>query len=336
MGRIKFSNSSIKTLQRCEQKYDYKYIRLLEPKQSPRPLKLGSWVHLLIDAKHKVGGWKKAHRQQTLEFNQLLPEEKEYYGDLPTQTETIMRGYDWNYRDDGKEWQFEGSEVPVMVDVGRNFTYVGTLDRLGRNQDGLWIWDTKTFRGKKPTMDYRTTDPQSSLYLWAYPLVSGIKPVGFVFDYIRTKVPSIPKINKDGSVSKAKVDTNWYTYRKFLKDNGFDAANFRPQLAAARARDRDFYDRIMVPKPTAVIRSLLEDIKELLPRIADLHRGRRPTRNLTYLCERDCPYHLICLTELVGGDPSYIIKHNFTEYNWEEYRGNDEDEADDEQDRQDA
>lgn len=318
--QLRISNSSIKTLQRCEQQYAYKYVENLSPKRVALPLKLGTWVHSLLEAKYRDGTWKTAFKRLEREYAKLFQQEREFYGDLPTQTREIMRGYDYHWRGDDEEWKVIETERKLEIPLSSTWLYVAKLDVIAENDEGVWIWDHKTFKAKKPSDDYRTSDPQSALYDWAWEQVSGQKAVGFIFNYLRTKAPSVPPLLKNGSISKARnIDTNWVTLARTIKQYGLNPADYREQLSAARARDRLFFDRVYIPKPVNVIRELLKDIQTLVPRIRSLHEGRRPTRTLTYDCERFCPYHLLCLTELVGGDGSYIKKHDFTNRAWEEY-----------------
>lgn len=312
--QLRISNSSYKTLLRCEQQYVYKFVELLEARLVAIPLKLGTWMHLLIDAKYKKGDWKPEHRKLSREFNQMFDEQKAYYGPLPQQASHIMRGYDYHWRNDDQDWEFIDTELKLEVELNKGWVYVAKVDVVADNDEGRWLWDHKTFKAKAPTADYRIVDPQSALYDWAYERVTGIKPVGFMFNYLRTKLPTTPKLLKRGGISKAKnIDTNFYTLMAFLKKNDLDPADYREQLSAARSRDSLFYDRVFVPRPTAVIRNLLADIVAKLPRIRELHEGARPTRTLTRDCQYSCAFHLLCLTELTDGNGDYIRKHDLVQ-----------------------
>lgn len=317
---LRLSNSSVKTFLRCEQQYDYKYVQELEPKRSALPLKRGTWIHRLLEARYRDGSWKPEWKKLNSEYAKLWQDEKDYYGDLPEFSKRMMQGYDYHWKDDQKDWNIREVERKVQIPLGKNWVFIGKIDVEAENEEGLWLWDHKTFSGQQPSSDYRTSDPQSSLYAWAYEKITGNRPVGFVFNYMRTKLPTIPKILKRGGLSVAKnIDTNWITLARFLRENDLNQEDYRPQLAAARARDGLFYQRIFIPKPDIVIRNLLLDIQEKAPRIRQVHEGRRPVRTLTYECERMCPYHLLCITELTGGDGSYIKKQNFRKGAWTEY-----------------
>lgn len=325
METYRISNSSMKTIQRCEQQYFYKYVLSLQPKLPKGALRLGSWMHALIEAKFKHNTWAHAHKMLTNKFNNLFDVEREYYGDLPTQAQTIMKGYDYHWKRDADEWKILGTELKVEVPLGSTFTYVGKIDVEAENDDGIWLWDHKTFKNKQPSSDFRTTDPQSSLYDWAYEKITGNKPAGFIFDYIRTKLPAIPRLLKNGTISQARnIDTNYITLARTIQLYKLNPLDYREQLSAARARDKLFFDRIYIPRPAAVIKNLLEDIKIIAPRVKELHEGRRPTRTLTFQCQQFCDYHMLCMTELIGGDGTYIKKHDYVHQEWGEYDGNQE------------
>lgn len=316
---LKVTNSSIKTIQRCEQQYDYKYVQELSPRRSAIPLTKGTWIHSLLEWKYRVGDWRNQWKKMKRQFDSLFEDEREHYGDLPSWSATILKGYDYHWRNDDEEWTFLETERKLELPLGQNWLYLAKLDVIAENNEGLWIWDHKTFSGKAPNDDYRTADPQSALYDWALECVDGVKPAGFVFNYIRSKVPTIPKLLKNGGLSRAKkIDTNWITLATTLKALGLHSRDYQQELATARARDRGFYDRIFIPKPKSVISNLLKDIQQIVPRIRELHEGRRPTRTLTRDCLR-CAYHVLCLTELTGGDGTYIRKNEYVKKAWEEY-----------------
>jgi hypothetical protein len=318
---LKLSNSSLKTLLRCEQQYRYKFVDNLQPKRHALPLKLGSWIHSLLEARYKDGDWRTTQEKMKRQYDKMFQEERDFYGDLPALTTTIMRGYDYHWRNDEQDWDIVDTELAVELPLSKSWKYVAKLDVVADNEEGRWVWDHKTFKGKAPSTDYRTADPQSALYVWVYERLFGVKPVGFVFNYLRTKLPTVPRLLKNGTLSRAKnIDTNWITLARAIKRYGLDPRAHRDLLAAARARDNLFYDRVFIPKPDAVIRSLLQDIQEKAPRIRELHEGSRPVRTLTMDCQRYCPYHVLCMTELTGGDGSYIRRHEFeTREGWEYY-----------------
>lgn len=324
------SNSSFKTLQRCEYKYVLKYVDGLVPKRKQRPLYLGTWIHLLLQEKYRPNGmWKAVQQKLVREYAHLLPEEKEHLGNLPEITTTIMEGYERTWATDHADWKILETEKSVELPISQDFTYVARLDVIAEDDDGVWIWDHKTHKGKQPSEDYRTSDPQSSLYNWVYEKLTGIKPAGFVFNYLRTKPPAVPRLLKNGKgISRAaNIDTNWYTLMKTLRQYNLDPNDYREELAAARARNKSFYDRVFIPRPAGVINNLLRDIRQKLPRIKELHEGARPTRNLTYECDRSCEYRILCLTELTGGDGTYIRRNDYMYKPWEEYGDAEEEEG---------
>lgn len=322
--KYRISNSSIKTVLRCEQQYVYKYVQGIVPRMPALPLKLGSWLHSLLEHRYVDGTWKKEHKRLSKEFGRLFAEEQEHYGDLPAQASSVMLGYDAHWLDDHEDWDIKDAEVKIEYPLNDRWTYVAVLDVVAENDEGVWIWDHKTFKQKAPTADYRIIDPQSALYVWVYEKLTSIKPAGFVFNYVRTKLPTVPPLLKSGNaISKAKkYDTNELTLLATLKQYGLDPADYQTELADARSRNGLFYDRVFIPRPAAVIRNILADIKELLPRIRALHEGKRPTRTLTRDCEHSCGYYMVCLTELTGGNSEYIRKHQYTLRVWEEFDGN--------------
>ena len=65
-------------------------------------------------------------------------------------------------------------------------------------------------------------DEQITGYLKALDLIHGVKHVGAVFTYLLVKKPSVPKNNKNGSMSKAKCFSTPQVYFDAVKAAGLN------------------------------------------------------------------------------------------------------------------
>lgn len=208
------THSMLKTFRRCPKCAEYKYVHRLKPKLLKTPLKRGTWVHALLEAHGNGEDWRKVHAKYSAEFDRLFDEEKDYYGDMPNEISRIMESYMWHYKND--PWKYIANEFTLEAEFPDGTLYRGKVDALVENQFGLWLVDHKTHRSL-PDLSFRLRDSQSALYLWAA-RESGLNVQGFIWNYIRWKAPSTPKLlTKADRISDSACDTDYPTFVKALK-----------------------------------------------------------------------------------------------------------------------
>lgn len=315
---VNFNQSRIKTFNRCPKQYDYKYNQHLEPKKKIRPLYLGSWVHAALETHYRDGDWKIGHEEYVKDWNKLFEEErlalrtrgKTVGPPLPELVQRIMRSYTWYYRDDGfKPYMVEQIlEVPTpLVLNGKRFVFKGRLDLVMQDEEGLlWLWDHKTASSIPPPTSFHAMDPQLMLYPWAAQEQYGIQLAGIIYNYVKSKAPSIPRLNKDGSLSRRKILTDYPTLYTFLKRNDYDPKDFA-HILRPMAKKSEFLKRYKMPREPHVTREILLDT---LSRVKAIDETKRWTRTITRDCPR-CPYHDLCRAELNGFDTEPMRKMNF-------------------------
>lgn len=322
------THSMIKTFRRCPKQAEYKYVHRLKPKRLGSPLKRGTWVHALLEAHGKGQDWRAVHAAYTEQFNQLFDEEKDYYGDMPREIMTIFRSYLWHYKND--PWEWVDNEFQLEAKLPDGTIYRGKVDGLIRNQFGLWLVDHKTHK-TLPDHNFRLLDAQSALYLWAAQ-ENGLEVNGFIWNYIRWKAPSTPKIvdlNKSvARLSDAACDTDYPTFVRALKKYKEEYPHFR-----IRPKDRERaaylkslqYDFGKPQTSEFFRRDVLEKSPDLIERVVQgayttslrLHEydfsfvdgvERVPDRSCTFSCN----YIDICGAELLTGGTSLLRKQNYT------------------------
>jgi len=296
----------------------------LKPRLLGSPLKRGKWVHELLEVYHSGGNWLAHHKKLSAEFSRLFDEEKDYYGDLPTEIEAVMRSYIWHYQLD--PWIVHEVEFQVEAPFPDGSIYRGKVDSLVENQFGLWLVDHKTHK-TLPDHSFRLLDAQSALYLWAAQQM-GIPVLGFIWNYIRWKAPSIPVLLKDGSrLSKSPCDTDFPTYVRAIKR--YKANN--PQFAVtAEYKARAEYLKSLMYKPgypqqsTFFRRDILEKSPEMLDRVVkenfrtaqhmnqyNFKENDAVERTVDRSCTFSCSYTDLCTIDLMGGNTTPIIKQNY-------------------------
>lgn len=315
---VNFNQSRIKTFLRCPKSYQYKYVDLLEPKKKVRPLFLGSWVHACLETHYSQGNWKIGHQLYVDQWNKLFEEErlalrtrgKTIGPPLPEIVERIMRSYIWYNRQDGWKAKYieQILEVPTPLIVsGKRFVFKGRLDLVIEDEEGLfWLVDHKTASTIPQPNSFHAMDPQLMLYPWAARIQYGIDIAGVIYNYVRSRPPSIPNLNKDGSISRRKIVTDYPTLFRFLRDNGFNPNDFAHILLPMQTKS-ELLRRYRLPREQKVTKEILLDTLSVVKRIEET---KRFTRTITRDCVR-CSYHDLCRSELNGFDTEKMRATNF-------------------------
>lgn len=311
--------SMVKAYRRCPKSLEYKYIRNLQRVKPAPPLIRGTIIHAMLDARAISTGPRKAlgvWKEYQDKYKKLFLEEQEMFG--PTFMEDIKRvyeGYERTYgtlEEDGL--QYEASEEFVATDLTSDIRYTGHLDkRVITKRDGRrWIMDHKTHR-VIPTEEQRFQDYQILMYVWAWNREHPTEPIdGIIWDYIRTKAPTIPEVLKAGGLSQAKnIDTDHYTYVKEMTRLRIDPKPYKEFLAALKARSSErFYLRVKLPSPSKVmVEQVVKDFRETSVIMNGLKvYPRTMTRDCSW-----CEFYRLCNAELRGLDAAFVQKTEYEE-----------------------
>lgn len=320
------THSMLKTFRRCPKQAEFKYVHRLKPKKLGSPLKRGTWVHSLLEAYHGGEDWKDLHKKFSSQFNQLFDEEKDYYGDMPTEIYTIMRAYIWHYAND--PWEYIDREFQLEATLPDGTVYRGKVDALIRNQFGLWLVDHKTHK-TLPDLSFRLLDAQSALYLWAAQ-ENGLKVNGFIWNYLRWKAPSVPALLKDGSrISKVDSDTDYPTFVRTLKKYKEENNNFvitpenrakakrlkSQQYEFGQPQTSDFFRRDVLEKSPDMIERVVQGNYTTSQRMHtyDFSDPDKVERVVERGCTFSCSYTDLCTAELMGGNIEHMKRQNYTQ-----------------------
>lgn len=301
------TNSTLKTYQRCKRMYWYKVDRKLSPNTSPLPMKRGVWLHELLQAYYQTGDWRPRLKELKSEYDRMFDEEKEMYGDLPEACRRIMTSYEYNYQDEDSQMEVIAAEEAIEVSMGKH-RYELKFDLISEDEYGRWLWEHKSHKSL-PRSDYRFLDVQTARYVWAlnkdgrYGEITGV-----IWNYLRMKPPTVPKILKNGTISTRKIETDLHTYLEVVRDNHLDPKDYRDVLLMLKNSRNPFFVRERVPKPKAVIEEL---VKEAVYTANEIERGYKPIRSIERSCEFQCSYKDICITDLYGGDSAQVIRDKY-------------------------
>jgi hypothetical protein len=223
-----------------------------------------------------------------------------------------MKSYIWYYRND--PWKVIAVEQPFIVDTplkinGKIQPFQGVIDLVIEDEEGRWwIIDHKTAGTIPEPNSFHAMDPQLMLYPWAAKQAWGWDIAGIIYNYVKSKPPSIPQLTNAGKLSRRKIVTDYPTLRRFLLANEFDPDDFRDVLRPLRKRS-PFLRRYRLPREAKVTKAILLDAFATAKRIrSDERRYRVITRD----CARMCSYHDLCRNELNGFDTTLMRRQNFT------------------------
>lgn len=325
-GQVVSTHSMLKTFRRCPKQAEFKYIHRLKPKRLGAPLKRGTWIHRLLEVHYQGGDWMAEHQLLSKQFNDMFDEEKDFYGDLPAEIYKVMLAYFWHYGE--HDWKVLDAEFVLEATLPDGALFRAKVDLLVEDQYGLWIVDHKSHK-TLPKLDYRILDAQSADYIWAA-LKNGIKVQGHIWNYIRWKEPSVPKLAYEGKpsqrLSKSECDTDYPTYvaaiRKYQKENGL---KIEPEYKAkakylkslrykfGEIQNSTFFRRDVLEKKPAMLNQVAREMYHTHTRMNDYPWDRPemiervPDRG----CEFACSYVDICTVQLMGGNINPLIKAKY-------------------------
>lgn len=207
---------------------------LLRKAKGNAPKKWGTWARKGIEA------WIAEYQ----ELRELSEAELDELATIAIEAETIaLRAWDTFDPDqweilvcDGKPMVEFEAQVPIAP-IGEYDTLECHFDLVARNTktDLTWIIDFKTraaFRGD----DDQETNLQFIMYQFALRRL-GVEVAGSMTYQIRNKVPAWPRLNVNGTMSRADIASDWPTYWAALVDAGLDPDDYADMQAKLEAKE---------------------------------------------------------------------------------------------------
>jgi len=320
-GQLISTHSMLKTMRRCPKQAQYKYVERLKPKRLGRPLRCGTWMHKLQEVYYKGGDWREEQQRQTSKFRKLWEDEQSDVGDLPGDTERLWRSYLWHYKNDN--WKVLETEFTLEAELPDGSKLRGKVDNLIEDQYGLWIVDHKWHK-VFPDHSFRILDQQSVGYLWLA-LKNKIPVQGHIWNYGRSKPPTLPVLTKTGLIARWRMlDTDYPTAARFIKNHPDlrDISRYYPKLRILKShryvhgepQRSNFFRRVVVEKPISQINRNIRELYRTHLRMHDYDFQdidsveRVPDRSCTFMCS----YRDLCSAEAVTGQRPVSWRHQFS------------------------
>lgn len=307
------SQTKINAWRRCKYYAFLRYVEGLRKRFKDRPLQFGTLTHLVLEVDANGGQPFKALTTATKE-QKLFASEREELEQIAGDVRVIMRDYFeyWDQAPANKQLlpikrKGKSAEHQIFVSIAPAIQLEVRLDLLAeRGSGGIFLVDHKTFR-QKPSDDHRWRSLQANLYKKAADLAE-IKLDGMCWNYIRSKPPTLPQVNKNGSLSLKRLDTLPGALKIFAKAQKLEIPS-RMMDTAIKNRSSWFMRDFMAFRGTTV-KLMFEDFVETARDMAQ-NLGVQKAKTIDRHCDW-CEMEAICRAELQGGDVKYIKEKEYT------------------------
>ncbi len=323
------SYSDINTFLRCPKQFEYRAVEKLERKAQAPDLFRGIEAHETLKdfffslqrgadpaiawMTAKETAMKRIEEHKNAMFDdELLDAQKEAEIIL-----SVIENYVIQYKE-GWEILHVEEEFYIELDMGQVVSF--TPDLVVRDRNGsVWIIDHKTTsRGVEEGVPFG--DMQALLY---YAGVKALYPetAGFIFNRIRKKLPSLPRLAKTGKPRVAylnTIDTTYEILRDFLREKApalLSDEDHQRRLAQLRDQGDRFFWTEQVYVNDETIESILKDVEGAI-RMMDvcMERDYYP-RNLMesggYKDCRSCSFRPLCHNEMVGWPTETLLEEEY-------------------------
>lgn len=314
------SYSRIKTFLGCSYKYDLSYNKKIAPRVDDRAPTLGGAGHVGMAAgilgqnvDEALDGWAKDYiKNHSLtgvdeDIDTMITGMVDEV--LQTASVIVPRALENLNLDEWETVVYNGSPLveakfEIPLDGWRG--YVAIVDWVAKNKStGMtWLVDHK-FRKTLQADELEEYNLQMSSYQFVLKSM-GIDSVGSMSNQILAKLPSYPKRNKDGTMSRAQITSTWQVYQGALLEAGLDPKDYMEMKDKLTA---EFFRQSYSFRSDTEVLNTWNDV--MLRSANTMANNPLGIRNLGSLSCRSCWARDYCMEELRGGDIDYLMK---TEY----------------------
>jgi hypothetical protein len=282
----RYSHTALKTFQRCAKRWSYRYIDRLEPKEKSLAMQRGIELHDLFAA-HYEGA--------------------RIFAGHPAEDLGLLDRYRRKWDGEDANWTILHVEEEFEMRVGP-YTVGFKPDLVIEINGEVWIVDHKTTANIPDEYDpYNMTDFQHLLYVAGLQQL-GYNVKGFLFNYIRTKPPAIPKAIKDGSriADVRRIDTDFATLKGVAEELGMDGhQDVIDRLTILSTTADKFFQRHWLLINEEAVTEAVRDTHRILADMDEAETDGTYPRHVvgkhggSMSCGR-CEFQSICHAELLG------------------------------------
>lgn len=325
------SYSNINTFRACQRKYYYRSILGIQKKKWSKALRLGIEGHEILKTFFlalQQGGTLESARAAAEAFANERMEEiaeitfEDEMLDARKEVEVIWWIIEQYIERYASDWTILHVEEEFIIQLTNGAVITFTPDLVVRDRNGaVWIVDHKT-TSSLPKAGIPFGDTQALLYS------AGVKSLypelaGFVFNRMRKKIPTQPRLTKTGKTRVAelkRIDTTYEILRDFIKQNApglmADPAHQRRLAELRDGPDRFFWTETIYYNEnvtTEILKDTASTYEQLVRQeaVMEFPRTMREDRGWNS-CSR-CAYQEICHAELVGWDTAHLLEEVYEE-----------------------
>lgn len=308
------SYSELSTYLDCARKWGYRYGEQIVPKQRPVYYTLGSLVHDGLKQWYlqEIGDSQEWMDRTILEQGSIVDFDTEQ---LIIEAEGYLRRYIQYWKDDAELGDVLHVEEEFSVNIGgRVFTF--TPDLVVQNDWGVVVLDHKT-TGRWPYLA-GDLDLQSVLYFGG---VKALYPqaTGFMWNWIRKKVPTQPRLAKSRTKSGSRIadigriDTTYEILRDFALEHGITNDPVLDRRLAELKEENFYFRRDFHFVNDADINSIYNDAAMIMDQIQYSWELGACPRNYRRDCRERCGYYSICRADRLGLTRQTVLENEYTE-----------------------
>jgi PD-(D/E)XK nuclease superfamily protein len=203
-------------------------------------------------------------------------------------------------------------EHTLSVPLGGDYVFTGVVDAVLYNTvTGNYVVIDWKVRGKFTDLDSEQLNMQIGLYQHALYLQLGLyAPMGVVYQ-IKNSPPSKPSTNKDGSMSRRKINSDWPTYEQALLEAGLEPSEYIEEMLP-KFDGVEFWRPLLVVRTLPITQKLWDNMVEYVNKI---NSTTIFPRAFGYAC-RTCPFAALCHSELYDYDTEDLMSTRYEYASW--------------------
>ena len=194
------------------------------------------------------------------------------------------------------------AEKRIKYSLTASLKAVVVIDLVTKDRKGdHWLWEHKTTTNV-PNDGHRFRDLQTTWAAAVLEEATGIRVAGVIWNYIRTKEPTVPELLKNGSLSRrSNIDTTWPVYLNAIRDAGLSVEDYYDMRDLLAGRDTSvFFPRYQVnlyAQESVLLGDFIRSAKEAA---SATRRNVQPIRSIDRHCDF-CSYQKLCSAVIANG-----------------------------------
>lgn len=324
------SISQMQTFLRCRKQWEYSYIYRIMPRIDRPKMTTGKIIHSAfasawlqkavkpsVELEEMLETGRAKIREEFAEYmNSILylEEEEESLREIETVALEVFNRAFVGFRP--HEWEPVISkaghpmvEVHFLVPCVPKKPMQGYVDLVARNvlTDQVWQIDYKFMSTMGDPSD-EMFNVQNPVYQYALDKM-GVSTVGSLTFFALNKGVTMPNINKNGTISRAKINCDWESYARFCAENGQDPANYEEEMVP-KLSEIEWFRFNREYRNAETIKKVWKEIVTGTGYEITKKQTRYP-RNISHMTCRMCQYQQLCHAEIRGYDTDFILKASY-------------------------